>query len=346
MKMRAEQTHIFAEAAQAAAVAERQLADLRAPLDVLGRRLRDLDPPLVLTCARGSSDHAATFAKYLMETHALAPVASYAPSVSSLYETPWRKLGGTLFLAISQSGHSPDIIMSARAVQKAGALVVAMVNDPDSPLARTADVVIPLLAGPETSVAATKSFIASLLAILGLVAAWTEDDELLRALTTAPQALRDAWQLDWSPAIPALTGADNLFVLGRGLTFATAQEAALKLKETCGLHAEAFSAAEVQHGPAALAGPGFPVFMFMPDDKGREEFEWLADQFVRRGTPVIVAGGTHSDTLNLPVLPGLHPALAPLAAIQSFYRLVVELALARNRDPDHPSHLRKVTKTR
>lgn len=346
MRMQAEQTLIFAEAAQAAAVAERQLAELRAPMDILGRRLRDLDPPLVLTCARGSSDHAATFAKYLVETHALAPVASYAPSVSSLYETPWRKLGGALFLAISQSGRSPDIIMSARAAQDAGALVVALVNDPDSPLAQAADVAIPLLAGPEASVAATKSFIASLLAVLGLVAAWTQNDGLQRALATAPRALRDAWNLDWSPAIAALTGADNLFVLGRGLNFAAAQEAALKLKETCGLHAEAFSAAEVLHGPAALVGPGFPVFMLVPGGKGQEDFERLADHFVRLGAPLIMAGGTHSGTLNLPSLPGLHPALAPIATIQSFYRLVVDLALARNRDPDRPPHLRKVTETR
>ena len=344
--MQAEQTLIFAEAAQAAAVAERQLAELRARMEILGRRLRDLDPPLVLTCARGSSDHAATFAKYLIETHALAPVASYAPSVSSLYETPWRKLGGALFLAISQSGHSPDIIMSARAARKAGALVVALVNNPDSPLAREAEVAVPLLAGTEASVAATKSFIASLLAVLGLVAAWTEDDGLQRALAAAPQALRDAWNLDWSPAVSPLAGVDNLFVLGRGLNFAAAQEAALKLKETCGLHAEAFSAAEVQHGPAALVAPGFPVFMLVPGDKGREEFERLAHHFVTLGTRVITTGGARSGTLNLPSLPGLHPALAPVATIQSFYRLVVELALARNRDPDHPPHLRKVTETR
>lgn len=346
MRMQAKQTLIFAEAAQAAAVAEHQLAGLRVRMEILGRRLRDLDPPLVLTCARGSSDHAATFAKYLVETHALAPVASYAPSVSSLYQTPWRKLHGTLFLAISQSGRSPDIIMSARAAQEAGALVVALVNDQDSPLAREAEVAVPLLAGPEASVAATKSFVASLLAILGLVAAWTADEGLLRALAAAPQALRDAWNLDWSPAIAAMAGADNLFVLARGLNFAAAQEAALKLKETCGLHAEAFSAAEVQHGPAALVGRGFPIFMLVPGDKGQEDFERLADHFVTLGAPVIMAGGTHSGTLNLPSLPGLHPALAPIATIQSFYRLVIDLALARNRDPDHPPHLRKVTETR
>lgn len=344
--MVAEQSLLYAEAAEAASVAERQLAELKAPMRLLGQRLRDLDPPLVLTCARGSSDHAATFAKYLIETRALTPVASYAPSISSLYATPWRKLKGALFLAISQSGQSPDILLSAGAAKQAGALVVAIVNDSSSPLAQMADVAIPMLAGPERSIAATKSFIASLLAILNLVAAWTDEDDLHRAVATVPQALQASWTLDWSPAIAALAGANDLFVLGRGLNLAIAQEMALKLKETCGLHAEAFSAAEVRHGPMALVGPGFPVVMLAPNDEGQEAFEQLAADFLRRGAKVIMAGGDQTGALTLPSLPGLHPALAPIASIQSFYRLIVALGRSRGLDPDHPPHLRKVTETR
>lgn len=339
-------TLMYAEAAEAAAVAERQLAVLKPDLDGLGQRLRALDPPLVITCARGSSDHAATFAKYLIETRARTPVASFAPSTSSLYATPWRHLGGVLFLAISQSGRSPDIIISARAAKAAGAFVVAIVNDAYSPLAEVAEVTIPILAGRERSVAATKSFIASLLAILGLVAAWTDEDDLRRAAAESPQVLHDAWTLDWSPAVPALTDANSLFVLGRGLSYAIAQEAALKLKETCGLHAEAFSAAEVKHGPMALVGAGFPVMMLMPNDEGRTAFAALAGDFIDRRALVIMAGGEQEGASALPVLPGLHPALAPLATIQSFYRFAVSLSLARGFDPDCPPHLRKVTKTR
>jgi glucosamine--fructose-6-phosphate aminotransferase (isomerizing) len=337
---------MYVEAAEAVAVAERQLAELAAPLHALGQRLRDGDPPLVLTCARGSSDHVATFAKYLIETRARTPVTSYAPSVSSLYATPWRKLKGALFLAISQSGQSPDILISARAAKEAGAIVVALVNQADSPLAELAEVVIPLLAGPERSVAATKSFIASLLVVAGLVAEWTEDNKLRRALDGAPAILRDAWALDWSAAVAALKDADNLFVLGRGLNLAIAQEAALKLKETCALHAEAFSAAEVKHGPMALVGPGFPVLMLSPGDAGHEAFGQLADDFVERGAEVIIAGDDQPGGLALPFLPNLHPALAPIATIQSFYRCAVSLSLARGLDPDHPPHLRKVTETR
>lgn len=344
--MNAEQTLTFAEAAQAPEVAERQLAQLDAPLHILGQRLRELDPPFVLTCARGSSDHAATFAKYLIETRALTPVGSYSPSVSSLYATRWRKLRGVLFLAISQSGQSPDIIVSAKAARDAGALVVALVNDPDSPLAQAAEIVIPMLAGPEKSVAATKSFIASLFAIQKLVAVWTQDADMLRAAVEVPRLLRRAWKLDWSPAVNSLADASSLFVLGRGLSFAIAQEAALKLKEICGLHAEAFSAAEVRHGPMALVRPGFPVVMVVSGDAGQETFGQLAEDFVRRDAKVIMTGDARSGALALPVLSGLHPTVAPLATIQSFYRFAVELSLARGRDPDRPPNIRKVTETR
>lgn len=344
--MNAEETLTFVEAAQAAAVVERQSTELDAPLRMLGQRLRELDPPFILTCARGSSDHAATFAKYLIETRLRTPVGSYAPSTSSLYATPWRKLRGVLFLAISQSGHSPDVVISACAARDAGALVVALVNDPTSPLAQAAEITIPLLAGPEKSVAATKSFMASLMAIQKLVAVWAQDDDLLQALAEVPQLLRRAWELDWSPAVGTLAGASSLFVLGRGLSFAIAQEAALKLKEICGIHAEAFSAAEVRHGPAALVGPGFPVIMLTPGDEARDGFDELAEDLVRCGADVIMAGDAHSGVLALPTLPDLHPAVAPLAAIQSLYRFVVALSLARGRDPDHPPGLRKVTRTR
>lgn len=345
-QMAAERTLMHAEAAQAAAVAARQLAGLNDTMLQLGQRLRALDPPVVVTCARGSSDHAATFAKYLIETRTGTPVASHAPSTSSIYKTHWRKLDGALFLAISQSGRSPDLVLSARAARDAGAFVVAIVNDDASPLAQAADVAIPMLAGPERSVAATKSYIASLLVVAQLVAAWSEDDDLSAGLSGAPEILRQAWALDWSPALGALASASSLFVVGRGLTLAVAQEAALKLKETCGIHAEAHSAAEVKHGPMAIVGPAFPVLMLPPNDAGRDGFGPLARDFTDRGAHVIAAGGDWPGTLALPVVPGLHPALAPIAMAQSFYRLAAELSLARGLDPDHPPHLRKVTETR
>jgi glucosamine--fructose-6-phosphate aminotransferase (isomerizing) len=339
------------EAAESAAVAERQLAELTHDMRLLGERLRAMDPRVVITCARGSSDHAATFAKYLIETRVRTPVASFAPSTASLYATPWRHLEGALFLAISQSGRSPDIVTSARAAKEGGACVIALVNDAESPLAEVAELTVPLLAGTERSVAATKSFLASLLVIVHMVASWTEEEDLARALADAPRVLRAAWDLDWSPAVAALTGERGLFVIGRGLTLGIAQEAALKLKETCGLHAEAFSAAEVKHGPMALVGPGFPVVMFPPTDEGGEDFEALATDFVGRGARVIMTGAEQhlpqGAALVLPSFPGVdHPVLSALATIQSFYRLAASLSVARGFDPDRPPHLQKVTETR
>jgi glutamine---fructose-6-phosphate transaminase (isomerizing) len=336
-----EQTLMHAEAAEAPDVARRQAAELAEPLRRLGETLRGLDPHVVITCARGSSDHAATFAKYLIETRVRTPVASFAPSTSSVYGTAWRKLKDALFLAISQSGRSPDLLVSARAAREAGAFVVAIVNDPEAPLAEAADLAIPMLAGPERSVAATKSFIASLLVVARIVAEWTAADGLSTALEQAPNLLSRAWTLDWSPALPLLRDARSLYVLGRGLSLATAQEAALKLKETCGLHAEAYSAAEVKHGPMAIVGESFPVLMLPPNDEAGEAFEPLARDFAARGAHVLQAGSA-----MLPVLGDAHPALMPIATILSFYRFAAALSLARGFDPDRPPHLHKITSTR
>jgi len=342
---RPDQTLMHAEAAEAAEVAERQLARLAETVGQLGRRLRTLDPALVITCARGSSDHAATFAKYLFETRLKTPVASFAPSTASIYHTAWRKLDGALFLAISQSGRSPDLIASAQAAKEAGALVVAIVNDEGSALGDVAHETVPMLAGPERSVAATKSFIASLLVLISITAAWVDDEDLGVALAGASGLLREAWKLDWSPALPMLRDSSSLYVIGRGLGLAVAQEAALKLKETCALHAEAFSAAEVRHGPAAIVGKDFPVLMLVPRDEAGEAFGPLAADFLARGAPVLMAGGAAPGALSLPTLAEAHPVLAPVLDILAFYKLAAGLSIARGLDPDRPPHLKKVTET-
>lgn len=341
-----EQTLMHSEAAEAADVAGRQLGGLDECIERLSRKLRTLDPAFVLTCARGSSDHAATFAKYLIETRVRTPVASFAPSTSSVYHTPWRKLQATLFLAISQSGRSPDLIAAAKAAREAGAFVVAIVNAADTPLGDVAEETIAMLAGPERSVAATKSFIASLLAVVRLVAAWAHDGGLEAAAAAAPGRLRQAWALDWTRVLPVLRNARDLYVVGRGPGLAIAQEIALKLKETCGIHAEAFSAAEVRHGPMAIVEHGFPVLMLVPQDEARDAFGPLAQDLLARGATVLMAGGAVPGALALPTIEDEHPPLAPVLAVQTFYRLAVQLSLERGLDPDRPPHLKKVTETR
>jgi glutamine---fructose-6-phosphate transaminase (isomerizing) len=168
---------------------------------------------------------------------------------------------------------------------------------------------------------------------------------LLKALEQLPDQLAQAWQRNWSAGVHMLKDAVNLFVVARGYGLGIAQEAALKLKETCGLHAEAFSAAEVKHGPMALVGQGFPVLMFAQQDDTRADIERLAAEFSGRGASVLVAGAQAPDgAQSLPTI-SAHPVIEPLLIIQSFYRMANALAIARGLDPDAPPHLNKVTET-
>jgi glucosamine--fructose-6-phosphate aminotransferase (isomerizing) len=338
-------TLMLREAAEAAEIAARLAADAPRLVAPLAKALRASPPDFVMTCARGSSDHAATYAKYLFETMGLASVASHGPSVSSLYQAPMRARNA-LFLAISQSGRSPDLVAATAAARDAGATTVAFVNQDGSPLAAAAKTAFPLLAGPENSVAATKSCIAAMAAIGWLAAAWAEDRALAAALAAAPDALARTWAADWPGGRSFLADDGGLFVIGRGLNFAIAQEAALKLKETSALHAEAISAAEVRHGPMTIVREGFRVLMFAPADAAQAGFDRLASDFVARGARVAIIGGAGvSGALHLPVPAAPHPALAPILALSRFYRLAEETARARGFDPDRPPFLSKVTET-
>ena len=339
-----EPTRLDREAAESPDAVRRQQAACNPVFRDLAARLRRRPPRAVVTLGRGTSDHAATYARYLIETRLGVMTASAAPSVSSVYEAA-PSMAETLCLAFSQSGRSPDLLAAAETAKSAGALVVALVNDEASPLADLAEVTAPLSAGPELSVAATKSYIAALAASAQLVAFWSEDQRLAASLERLPSLLERAWTLDWRGALEDLTPAASLYVLGRGVGFSVAQEAALKLKETCGLHAEAFSAAEVQHGPMALVGADFPVLAFAQGDETRAGVEAVCAAASARGAPVIKVGG--EDQAGVRTLPG-EPAcsiLEPIAYALGFYRLVNQLALTRGFDPDRPPHLSKVTET-
>lgn len=336
-------TLMYREAAEAGAAVRTQFARNGSEALRLGAALRALAPQAVVTCARGSSNHAATFAKYLIETRVGVLTASAAPSVASLYGAR-QALDRCLFLLVSQSGRSPDLISAAEAAKKAGATVVALVNEEEAPLMQWADFALPLCAGAEHSVAATKSYIASLAAVIHLVAAWAGDEALLVELQAAADKLERAWLLDWEGAIAPLLAANHLYVIGRGLGLGIAQEAALKCKETCGLHAEAFSSAELRHGPQALLQPGFPALLFAQNDEARSGIEALATELVERGIAVLLAGAAVKGATVLPSIEA-YAAIEPLLLVQSFYRLANALAIARGRDPDNPPHLRKATET-
>lgn len=342
--MNACDTLMYQEVHESAAVVARQFAANEDVVGALAHSLREQPPRFIVTCARGSSDHAAAFAKYVFETRLGVATSSASPSVTSVYAAPqhWRD---ALFIAISQSGKSPDLLRNAQAAKLAGARVVALVNVEDSPLAALADTVIPLHAGTERSVAATKSYIAALAAVLHLCARWQASAELGAALQTLPDALTASWNADWSPLTEGLADAHDMFVVGRGYGLGIALEAALKFKETCGLHAEAFSAAEVRHGPMALVGAGFPVLCFGQDDDTLAGTLTVAEEFRARGARVFVAAPGVHGTDSLPVQSSLPALCTPLLIIQSFYRALAELSLRRGFNPDVPPHLNKVTET-
>jgi glucosamine--fructose-6-phosphate aminotransferase (isomerizing) len=326
-------------ALQLAADADRYLA--------LGAQLQSHLPHGVVTVARGSSDHAAAYLAYLVMSRTGQLVTSLPMSLLTLYKAPVAS-HGLLAIAVSQSGRSEDLVEPMRTFRAAGANTVALVNDAASPLAQAVQWCLPLHAGPERSVAATKSFICSLVAAARLCTHWPLGAhlDLQDALQTLPEALEQACQQDWSSAVPALSRAQRLMVIGRGPGLAIAQEAALKFKETCAIQAEAFSSAEVRHGPMALVGPDYPMLVFAPRGPAQDGLLALAADMRQRGAHVILAAPPDVPERQLTLTTAAHSDLDPICAVQSFYLLVEAVSRARGLNPDQPPHLSKVTSTR
>jgi glucosamine--fructose-6-phosphate aminotransferase (isomerizing) len=310
----------------------------------LGRKLRSTNFNSAVTVARGSSDHASSYLAYLIMSRMGRLVTSLPMSLVTLYKSPL-VTRDTLAVAISQSGQSPDVVEPIRYFRDGGATTVALVNDASSPLAEAAEWTMPLHAGKEQSVAATKSFITSLVAGARLVAEWQNDGELKEGIAALPDALRVASQADWSKAIDVLAPARNIMVVGRGISFPVALESALKFKETSALQAEAFSGAEIKHGPMALIDEGYPLVIFATRGPTQAGLVALADEMRGRGAHVLLAAPDDiaSRDLTLPV--AATPDLDPIVAIQAFYVMAANLSKARGMDPDRPRHLSKVTKT-
>lgn len=322
----------------------RLLTQGRSAIEDAAASFRAADPRLVVTIARGSSDHAASFFKYACELTTAIPVASIGPSIASIYGADL-KLDRAGAIAISQSGKSPDIVTMLESAGRAGAVSAAITNDVGSPLANAAEAVIDICAGEEKSVAATKTFVTSAVAGLALVAHWARDDALTAAIDALPEALETALGCDWTRLVEALDGHHSLYVLGRGPSAAIASEAALKFKETSGLHAEAYSAAEVLHGPAAIVAKGFPVLALCADDKAKISIRQTCQQLSEQGGSVFITDGEQGAGTSLPVARTNHPLTDPIALVVSFYGFIEVLARHRGYNPDEPPHLRKVTAT-
>ncbi|WP_171086363.1 SIS domain-containing protein [Telluria aromaticivorans] len=335
---------MYQEALSAGDCIAQQLAQDAGRYTELGRSLRATNFHSVVTVARGSSDHASSYLAYLIMARMGRLVTSLPMSLVTLYKSPL-VTRDTLAVSISQSGQSPDVVEPIQYFRAGGATTVALVNDDTSPLARAAEWTMPLHAGKEQSVAATKSFIASMVAGARLVAEWQDDAELRDGIAALPDSLRAASQVDWSAAIEVLAPARNIMVVGRGISFPVALEAALKFKETSALQAEAFSGAEIKHGPMALIEEGYPLLIFATRGPAQAGLVALAEEMRGRGARVLLAAPEDVASRDLLLPTAAIPDLDPIVAIQAFYMMAANLSKARGLDPDRPRHLSKVTRT-
>ena len=302
------------------------------------------DVDYVLIASRGSSANAARYGQYLLGRAHRVPVAFATPSLYTLYEQPPR-LKGALVIGISQSGESPDVRAVVEEARRQGRPTIALTNTPGSPLARTADAVLPLEAGEERSVAATKTYLNSLGALALLFAASTRDNHALAELEGMPAQV--AGQLERSAAdLEALEGIDTIAggtVIARGIGFGTAYEIALKVRELSGLLFEAYSSADLMHGPVAAVTPDWPVVAVAPSGPARASMQDAIDALVARGARLYVIGD--DPNVALPLLPGVPEWLSPLTAVVPGQLLAKRIAELRGVDIDRPGGLSKITLT-
>jgi glucosamine--fructose-6-phosphate aminotransferase (isomerizing) len=330
-------------------VAARLIEHSRPAVDAIGARYRDLRPRGFVIAARGSSDHAALYAKYLLGRRNRALVALAAPSLFTRYASP-PSLDGQCVIGISQSGASPDVLAVLEEAVRQGAMTVAITNEPDSKMASVADLVLPLQAGPERSVPASKTYTASLLALALISNAIDRDEAFERALAQVPSSLAGALkaEIDLDKLVPALAGT-RAIVLGRGFNFSTAEEIALKLTETSYVLARAWSVADFEHGPIAVVEPGFPVLLVGGGGSVEADLQAICARLVDYGCRVVglFDGSSTPRGIDAAVVhdSGLPEELTPLTLAVLGQLLAHRVAVARGVDPDQPRALHKITRT-
>jgi glucosamine--fructose-6-phosphate aminotransferase (isomerizing) len=337
-----------AEIAEQPAVLARQFASQRAEIQEVADFLRNGNHRFVLLAARGTSDHAALYAKYLIETKLGLPVGLASPSTLTAYGSTL-DFQHVLWVAVSQSGSSPDLIESTQRASAAGATTLAVTNAPNSPLRAASDLHIDIAGGQETSVAATKTYTAQLQALWLLISAWRGAD--LGPAEAIPEAVQELLHL---PQVEQLAdryrSTDRLVTVGRGFSYPTAREAALKLMETTYLSAQAFSGADLMHGPFAMIEEGAPVIVIAPEGIGGSLLRPVVERLLERNADMCIVGNTRLTEPNksvaaIPQPPGLDESLSPIVQIVPLQQLALKMALTRHLDPDQPRGLRKVTET-
>jgi glucosamine--fructose-6-phosphate aminotransferase (isomerizing) len=336
-----------AEVAEQPAVWQRLLGEGRAQFAVAAARIAEYAPRFVLLAARGTSDHAALYAKYLIEIGHGLPAGLVSPSTMTAYRAR-PDLRDTLMIGVSQSGGSPDLAQSLQVGRERGALTVAVTNRAGSPLAQAAELHLDVLAGEERAVAATKSYTAQLLALYLLLDHLRGGDG--GAAEPLPALGRVVLEHDAQVAELAqrYRFASRLVSTARGYSYPTAREAALKLMETSYLSAQAFSGADLLHGPLAMIDPQVPVLAVVGDGVGGQAMQQVLPRLAEQGADVFCVGtpeAVDSATTGVVLPAGVSEALAPVLEILPFQQLALHLALARGPNPDAPRGLRKVTET-
>ncbi len=317
----------------------------------IARAFQRRAPQFVVIAARGTSDHAATYGKYLLASACGLPVALAAPSLFTIYHRPPR-LQGSLVVGISQSGHSPDIVEVVAEGRRQGAMTLSITNDPDSPLARAAELSLPCHAGEERSVAATKTYTAQLMALALLAVALADDREMWAALERLPQRLERVLQLgpELQQRVERYRYMAHCVLIGRGYNYATAFEIALKLKELTYVVAEPYSSADFLHGPIAIVEQGFPVIMIAPSGAVYADLVALAKNLREREAELVMISdqpGALALAQTPLALPEAVPEwLSPLVAVVPGQLFAAALTRAKGYDLDQPRGLQKVTRTR
>jgi len=344
-------THFEREISEQPRVLERILREGRAAAEAAARAIRRFGPEWVMIAGRGSSDNAARYAQYLFGAHNRLGVGLAVPSLFTLYAAPPR-LSRTLTIGISQSGQSPDIVSVLSEARAQGAFTLALSNEPDSPLAQTAEHRLPLLAGPELAVAATKTYTAQLFTLAMLSAALEDNPQRWAELSLVPAWLADTItrNADASAAANEFREVRQLVVLGRGFNYSTAFEVALKLKETSYLLAEPYSVADLLHGPVALIDRDFPVILIAPSGRSLVDVPDLLSLLEQRGARVLAISNAPEvlsrATLHFALPADLPEWLSPIVSVVPGQLFAGALALRSGQNPDRPRGLAKVTLTR
>jgi len=333
-------TAMAREIAEIPAAAGRLLAQTGA-IETIVARVEQAKPRVVVFCGRGSSGHVGVYLRYLFEARLGLLVSNAAPSVVTAYQRP-PDLRDALFVVVSQSGRSPDLVTATQVARKAGALTLAIVNDAASPAAVASELVLPIGAGPEHAVAATKTVVLSMIAGAQLVAALARDDDLIEGLQYLAPRLSRALACDWSAWADRTADAPVSFVAGRGYALGGVREIALKVAETLRVPALGYSAAELRHGPRASITPATPVLVLRQNDEAAAAVDDLVRDLDGAGETVFVAGGRSG---TLPWIGDDHPICDPVVMLVPAYLAIEMAARRRGFDPDRPPHLSKVTRT-